>query len=341
MTTLVATRRRNGLRYAVVLGGLTAAVIAVLIFALCFGRYPIGVPDVVATLFGQGTPRTDYVVLRLRMPRALTGLLVGAALGLAGSIFQNILRNPLASPDVIGVTAGSSLAALLCITVFGASGFVLPTAALAGGLATAGLIYLLAWRRGITGHRLALVGIGVAAVLSSIVSYLITRSDTEIATIALFWLTGSLNGVGWAEAATAAAFLAVLVPVALVLGRVLAALQLGDEVARGLGLRVEWCRLGMLAVAVALAGVATAVAGPVAFVAFVSGPISVRLLRTGRPSLLPAAMTGALVTLVADLAAQHLFSGAVLQLPVGVVTGAVGAPYLLYLLAVVNRRTRA
>ncbi|PKW17907.1 FecCD family ABC transporter permease [Saccharopolyspora spinosa] len=338
MTALVAVRRRNGFRYAVVMAGLVLTVVGVLLAVLCLGRYPIGVSDVVGSLLGQGSPRVDYVVLRLRLPRALTGLLVGLALGLAGAVFQHLLRNPLASPDVIGVTSGSSLAALLCITVFGASGFVLSAAALVGGLATAGLIYLLAWRRGITGHRLALIGIGVAAVLSSIVSYLMTRSDTKIATVALFWLTGSLNGVDWTDVGTAAALLGVLGPVALVLGRVLVVMQLGDEIALGLGLRVEWCRLALLAVAVGLAAAATAVAGPVAFVAFVSGPISVRLLRTGRPSLLPAAMTGALVTLVADLAAQHLFGGA--QLPVGVVTGAVGAPYLLYLLAISNRERR-
>ncbi|MEU0465994.1 MULTISPECIES: iron chelate uptake ABC transporter family permease subunit [unclassified Amycolatopsis] len=340
MTSVVEVHRRTARRTAAVTAVLAVAVLAVFLLALSIGDFPIALPDVVRTLFGGGTVRDDYIVLRLRLPRALAGLLVGFAFGLSGALFQRLLRNPLASPDVIGVTAGSSLAAVLCLITLGVSGLVVPAAALTGGLATSVLIYALAWRRGVTGHRLVLVGIGVAALAASAMSYLLTRADVRIAAQALVWITGSFNRVAWGEVRMAAVFLVVLVPAALLLGRTLTVLELGDDAAKGLGLRVERVRLALLALAAALCGVATSVGGPIAFVAFLSGPIATRVLRTGRPGLVPSALVGALVTLLADFAAQHLLSGAH-QLPVGVVTGAVGAPYLLYLLATASRGARS
>ncbi|WP_312871339.1 FecCD family ABC transporter permease [Amycolatopsis acididurans] len=317
---------------------LALAVLAVFLLALSMGDYPIGVPDVLGALTGQGSVATHYVVVRLRLPRALLGLLVGVAFGLAGVIFQRLLRNPLASPDVIGLSAGSCVGAVICLLVFGASGLVLPASALAGGLLTGVLIYLLAWRRGVTGYRFVLTGVVVSSALMGVVSYVMTRADVRLASVMLLWLSGSLNGADWADVRTLGVFLVVLVPLALLLGRMLPVLQLGNDHAAGLGLRVERSRLALLAVAVGLTAVATAVCGPVAFVAFVSGPIASRLLRTGRPGLLAAALVGALVTLVADFVAQHLLGGT--KLPVGVVTGAVGSPYLLYLMATANRGAR-
>lgn len=340
MTAVTTVLRRTRRRTAVVTAVLTVVLLAVFLIALSVGDFPIGPGEVVRTLFGGGTVRDNYIVLRLRLPRALAGLFVGVALGLAGAMFQRLLRNPLASPDVIGVTSGSSFLAVLCLVTLGITGPLVPALALLGGLATAMLIYALAWRRGVTGQRLVLIGIGVGAVLASAMSFLLTRADIKVAALALVWLTGSLNRAGWGEVRLGGVFLAVLVPLALLLSRALAMLQLGDETALGLGLRVERARLGLLAIAAALAGVATSIAGPVAFVSFLSGPIATRLLRTGRPGLLPAALVGALITLVADFVAQHLLSGAH-QLPVGVVTGAVGAPFLLYLLATGSRRGAA
>ncbi|GAB3569892.1 iron chelate uptake ABC transporter family permease subunit [Amycolatopsis endophytica] len=339
MSAVVTVQRRTARRTAIVTAVLAVAVLAVFLLALSIGDFPIAVPDVVRTLFGGGTVRDDYIVLRLRLPRALAGLLVGLAFGLSGALFQRLLRNPLASPDVIGVTAGSSLAAVLCLVTFGVTGVIVPAAALAGGLLTSVVIYVLAWRRGVTGHRLVLVGIGIAALAASAMSYFLTRSDVRIATQALVWITGSFARVGWAEVRMAGVFLVVLVPAAVLLGRTLSVLQLGDDAAMALGVRVERVRLGLLALAAALCGVATSVGGPIAFVAFLSGPIATRILRTGRPGLASSALVGALITLLADFAAQHLLSGTH-QLPVGVVTGAVGAPYLLYLLATANRGAR-
>jgi iron complex transport system permease protein len=339
MSTVLTVQHRTTRRTAVVTAVLAVAVLAVFLLALSIGDFPIALPDVVRTLFGGGTVRDNYIVLRLRLPRALAGLFVGLAFGLSGALFQRLLRNPLASPDVIGVTAGSSLAAVLCLVTFGVTGVVVPAAALTGGLLTSVVIYVLAWRRGVTGHRLVLVGIGIAALAASAMSYFLTRADVRIAAQALVWITGSFTRVGWTEVRMAGLFLAVLVPAALLLGRALSVLQLGDDAANALGVRVERVRLGLLALAAALCGVATSVGGPIAFVAFLSGPISTRVLRTGRPGLLPSALVGALITLLADFAAQHLLSGTH-QLPVGVVTGAVGAPYLLYLLATANRGAR-
>ncbi|MBB3661605.1 iron complex transport system permease protein [Prauserella sediminis] len=335
-------RRRERSRAIVVTAGLAVAVTAVLLAALAVGDFRIGIPDLLARLVGQQVgelqPRIDYVLFDLRLPRAVTGLLVGVAFGLAGSLFQRLLRNPLASPDVLGISAGASAAAVLAIVAFGASGFAVSAGAFTGAVAASALIYALAWQRGISGYRLVLIGIGVNAALLSAVSFLMTRADMTDAQQALLWRTGSLYDSSWDEVAALLGCLVVLVPTALLLARALPRLQLGDDSARGLGLPVERTRLALLLVATGLIGVGTAAAGPVAFVAFLSGPIASRLLGGARPGTVPAALVGALVTLSSDFVAQHLFGDQ--QFPVGVVTGAVGAPYLLWLLAKSNRAGR-
>ncbi|WP_328603795.1 iron chelate uptake ABC transporter family permease subunit [Amycolatopsis sp. NBC_00345] len=335
---VVRTARRHGAARARVVS-LVLAVALVVVFALSLavGDFTVPLGDLPGILLGDGTGGGAYVVTELRLPRAVTGLLVGVAFGLAGALFQRLLRNPLASPDVIGVTQGASAAAVLCIVLFGVSGAVVSAAALGGALVTGTVIYLLARRGGVSGYRLVLIGVGVGAVLTSVVSYLMTWADVTLAQQALVWLTGNLNGRGWDHVVPLAIALVVLVPAALVLGRALTGLQLGDDTAAGLGLRVERTRLLLLVVATAFAAFATAAAGPVAFVAFVANPIATRLTGGARTGLVPPALTGALVTLLGDFAAQHLLGS---QLPVGVVTGAVGAPYLLLLLATANRAGR-
>lgn len=332
-------RGRERRRSAAVTAGLAVAVTVVLLGALAVGDFRIGIPDLLARLTGQSVgaqqPRIDYVLFDLRLPRAVTGLLVGVAFGLAGSVFQRLLRNPLASPDVLGISAGASAAAVLAIVAFGASGFAVSAGAFTGAVAASALIYALAWQRGISGYRLVLIGIGVNAALLAAVSFLMTRADMTDAQQALLWRTGSLYDSSWGEVTALSSCLLVLVPAALLLARALPTLQLGDDSARGLGLPVERSRLALLLVATGLIGVGTAAAGPVAFVAFLSGPIASRMLGGARPGVVPAALVGALVTLCSDFAAQHLFGDH--QFPVGVVTGAVGAPYLLWLLAKSNR----
>ncbi|GAA1228433.1 iron chelate uptake ABC transporter family permease subunit [Prauserella halophila] len=332
-------RGRERTRTLVVSAGLAAAVGVVFLGSLAVGDFQIGIPDLLARLTGRGIGvhqlRVDYVLFDLRLPRAVTGLLVGLAFGLAGSVFQRLLRNPLASPDVLGISAGAGAAAVLAIVVFGASGFAVSAGAFTGALAAVALIYALAWQQGVSGYRLVLIGIGINAALLSAVSFLMTRADMTDAQQALLWRTGSLYDSSWEEVAALLGCLMVLVPAALLLARALPTLQLGDDSARGLGLPVERSRLALLLVATGLIGVGTAAAGPVAFVAFLSGPIASRLLGGARPGIAVAALVGALVTLCSDVAAQHLFGDR--QFPVGVVTGAVGAPYLLWLLAKSNR----
>ncbi|QKV75323.1 iron chelate uptake ABC transporter family permease subunit [Amycolatopsis sp. Hca4] len=334
---VAAARRQGAFRSGAVTLVLLLAIVVVFAVSLAVGDFPVPLADLPGLLFGDGVGRAAYVVTELRLPRAVTGVLVGAAFGTSGALFQRLLRNPLASPDVIGVTQGASAAAVVAIVLFGAAGPVVSAAALAGALLTGATIYLLARRGGVHGYRLVLVGVGVGAVLTSVVSYLMTWADVTLAQQALVWLTGNLNGRGWDHVVPLAAALAVLLPAALLRSRALAGLQLGDDTAAGLGLRVERSRLVLLLIAVALAAFATAAAGPVAFVAFVANPIATRLVGGARAGLLPAALTGALVVLLGDFAAQHLLGE---QLPVGVVTGAVGAPYLLWLLATANRAGR-
>ncbi|MBE8523137.1 iron chelate uptake ABC transporter family permease subunit [Amycolatopsis sp. H6(2020)] len=332
---VAAARRRDALRVRAATLVLLPAIVVVFAVSLAVGDFPVPLGDLPGLLLG-GEGRAAYVVTELRLPRAITGVLVGVAFGTSGALFQRLLRNPLASPDVIGVTQGASAAAVVAIVLFGAAGPVVSAAALAGALLTGATIYLLARRGGVHGYRLVLVGVGVGAVLTSVVSYLMTWADVTLAQQALVWLTGNLNGRSWDHVVPLAAALAVLLPAALLRSRALAGLQLGDDTAAGLGLDVERTRVTLLLLAVALAAFATAAAGPVAFVAFVANPIATRLVGA-RAGLLPAALTGALVVLLGDFVAQHLLGE---QLPVGVVTGAVGAPYLLWLLATANRAGR-
>lgn len=336
-----AARRRGATRARLVSLVLFLVLVAAFALSLAVGDFTVPLGDLPGILFGASTGNSTgagaYVVTELRLPRAVAGVLVGVAFGLGGALFQRLLRNPLASPDVIGVTQGASAAAVICLELFGVSGAVLSAAALGGALITGAVIYVLARRGGVNGYRLVLIGVGVGAVLTSIVSYLMTWSDVTLAQQALVWLTGNLNGASWDKALPVAIALAVLVPAALALSRSLTGLQLGDETAAGLGLRVERVRLLLLLVAAALTAFATAAAGPVAFVAFVANPIATRLVGGARAGLVAPALTGALVTLIGDFAAQHLLGA---QLPVGVVTGAVGAPYLLWLLATANRAGR-
>lgn len=325
--------------------GLVATLVA-MAFNIGRGDYPIGIVDVVKVIFGGGDDGQHFIVMELRMPRALTGALVGAALGMSGALTQAIVRNPLASPDILGISAGATAAAVAVIVLGGTSGVVsgtlgsvgLPLAALAGGLTTAVVIYLLAYSQGIEGYRLILVGIAVNAVLQAIVWWLLTVGKVTDAARATVWLTGSLNARGWEHVKPVALALAILVPLALVLTFVLGALQLGDDTARGLGVRVGRTRTFLLLVACGLAAVATASAGPILFVGLVAPQIAVRLAGTSRPPLLASMTIGAALVVGSDVIARTCFGS--VELPVGIVTAILGAPFLLYLLARTSREVR-
>lgn len=330
----------------VTVGGLAVTVLAVAGHA-ARGEYPIGLLDVLGIVFGGGGETPRFIVFGLRLPRSLTGALVGASLAVSGAITQTLTRNPLASPDILGVTTGAAAAAVAAIVLAGGSGAVgglpianagLPVVALAGGLLTGLLLYLLAYRNGLSGFRLVLTGIGVNAIAVSLTSWLLIEASVTDAGRATVWLNGSLVASGWEDVLLLGSALLALIPVALVLAFVLGALQFDDDTARGLGIRVGPARSALLLVAVSLASVATAAAGPIAFVALVSPQLAVRLVGAPRPPLLASLALGAALTVTADLIARDAFGAT--QLPVGIVTAVLGAPFLLYLLARQHRKVR-
>lgn len=333
------------------MAAIVCVLIALLLVLFCldiaFGDTHLPLGRVLDVLSGGGTRSQRFIVLDSRLPRALTAVVVGAALGLAGALTQSILHNPLASPDLLGITSGASLGAVAVLVGTGsaATGFAanvgVPLAALVGGLATAALIYLLAWGRsptgeqGATGLRLVLIGIGVNAVLASGISWLLTQVDLVDANRAQQWLTGSLNFADRARLVPAALALGIVLVVALVSSRSLAALRLGTETTRALGVRIQTQQGLLIAAAVIATSLAAAAVGPVSFVALAAPQIARRLLGTPGEPLLGSALIGAILVVGADIAARTLFP---VDLPVGVLTAASGGPFLLYLLVRMNRK---
>ncbi|MFF0308923.1 FecCD family ABC transporter permease [Streptosporangium sp. NPDC004379] len=319
--------------------GVCWALLALAAAALTLGGGddPMTPSDVLRILTGGGTPAEDFIVNELRLPRLVTALLVGASLALAGALLQSLVRNPLGSPDLLGLTQGASAGALLAVVAGGGS-VALAAGAAAGGVATGAVLLALTWRNGVHGHRLVLAGIGAAAILTGVNGYLMTRAQLMEAARALLWITGSLDGRGWRDALPLLVAMAVLVPVALGCARALAVAEMGDDVALGLGVRLGALRLTLSAAAVLLASFAAAAAGPVAFVALTAPQLARRTTRTAGPGPLASMFAGAALLLCADWAAQRLFADR--QLPVGVLTGLLGGGYLVWLLTARRRAGR-
>ncbi|MET9249144.1 iron chelate uptake ABC transporter family permease subunit [Nonomuraea sp. NPDC003709] len=308
---------------------LVVVACAVTVAAISTGEFTVPVPDIVSALFGQGTPVAELIVNKLRAPRVVTGLLVGAAFGVSGAIFQSLTRNPLGSPDFIGFTAGASTGGIVAV-VAGGSAMAIAGGALAGCVLTAVLVYALAFRGGVQGYRLVLVGIGANALLLAVNSYLLTRANINDAATAGAWLTGSLSGRGWDHAIPVALALAVLLPVCALVARPMRMIEMGDDAAKAMGIRVEVVRAVAITAGVLLSGVATAAAGPVAFVALAAPQLARRLTRSAGVTMGASALMGAVLLTVADLAAQRVLAPT--QLPVGVLTAAIGGTYLALLL---------
>ncbi len=329
-------------RHVVVCGLLAAAAFLLLCVSLGRGDYPLSVPQVLEVLVGGGERLDRFIVLDLRLPRSAGALVVGAALAVAGAITQSLSRNPLASPDILGITAGAGAAAVALIVVTSGGSIVgflaglgLPLAALTGGLLTAFVIYLLAWRNGVEGFRLVLIGIGANAMLIALTNWMLVSADINDVARAQVWLTGSLNGAAWSQVAPAAIALAVIGTWTLIAGTTVGALRLGDDTARSLGIRLHTQQGLLLAAACALAGIATAAAGPIGFVALAAPQLAVRLVRADGPPIIASALTGAVLVAASDLIARTVLPVA---LPVGLVTSALGGPFLLYLLVRSNRK---
>lgn len=333
----VAARRRPRL----VLLGLSVLLLAVFLVRVLLGTYTVTLPDFITILQGgtiEGARGARYIVLSDKLPRAVLGTLTGLAFGSAGAIFQLLLRNPLASPDIIGISSGASLGAVLGIVFWGFTGFQLSFVAITFSLAIAVLIMVLSAGRGGVGNRFILMGIGVAALANAVVNYLLTRIDINSAQSAMVWMTGSLSVANWERITILTVALCVILPFVVIFHRQLHAIAVGEELAQGLGLNVTVTRWLFIVLGVLLAAVATAATGPIAFVAFVSGPIARRLLG-GRHSLIASALVGAVIVVFADFLAANVIPGG--AMPVGVLTGAFGAPILIWLLVQSQKEGRS
>ncbi|MBD2165576.1 iron ABC transporter permease [Calothrix membranacea FACHB-236] len=321
-------------RVPLILLCLVVAVVVAMVMNLGRGEYPIAPLDIVKTVLGIDTGNRDhvFVIYNLRLPRTLVAFMVGMALAVSGTIFQGITRNPLADPGIIGINAGASLAAVSVIVLFpSAPIYTLPLSAFVGALLMAALIYSLAWNNGSSPVLFILMGVGLSAIASAFTSLLITFGDIYSVSDALVWLAGSVYGRTWEQVFSFFPWLIIFVPMALTLARHLNALNLGDDVAKGLGTRVEWQRGLLVLVAVALAGAGVATAGMIGFVGLISPHLGRQLVGTNHEGLLPtSALLGGMLVVVADFFGRTLF--APIEIPCGVVTAAVGAPYFLYLL---------
>ncbi|MFI9779454.1 FecCD family ABC transporter permease [Streptomyces sp. NPDC051956] len=317
-------------RSAVVAAGLCLLLAVVMVLAACAGQGWVSPADVLHILRGGQGP--DALVVReLRVPRIVLGALVGLALGAAGALVQSVTRNPLASPDVIGVGHGAAAATVLALAtgVISSPG-ALPAVSVAGGIAAAALVWAVAWRGGMKSSRFVLTGVGVGVALSAVVQLYLTDSELEQAEIVKLWLTGSLNGRGWDQAGPLGLVLLLSLPALVWASRALRPLGLGPDMAAALGFRVRRAQLGLTVIGVVLAASATGAAGPIGFVALTAPQLARLLTRAPQLPLVCSALMGAVTLTAADLAARLILVP--LEVPVGALTALVGAPYLLWLL---------
>lgn len=305
------------------------------VVALGLGTYPVAPQDVVRALLGGGEAMDRTVVVDWRLARAAAAITIGILLGVAGALFQTVTRNPLASPDILGLSNGAFTGMLLALILFSGSGPALTAGSLLGGLATAALIWLLAARGGLQGFRLIVVGIGVSAMLASLNTWMLLQVELETAMFASAWGTGSLNGVTAAPLAGALLCALPFAAVALALVPRLRQLELGDDMAAATGARPAAIRAVALVTGVVLVAAATTVAGPVAFVSLAAPQIARRVARTPHLSLILSGLFGGVLLLGADLVAQHVLPT---SLPVGVVTVSVGGAYLVLMIILEIRR---
>lgn len=331
---VAGTRRRRARRRRGVILILMAVLAAGFALTLMLGQSFTPPGDVLRVLAGANVPGASFAVGELRLPRAVLAILAGLSFGLGGVAFQLMLRNPLASPDIIGVSSGASAAAIFAIVVLGLDGPGVAVLSVVAGLGVALLVYGLSFSHGVAGTRLILIGIGVAAMVESVIAYILSRAASWDLQEAMRWLTGSVNGARLAQAVPVLGALVIFGGILLARGRDLEALRMGDDTAAALGVNVARTRMVVIVCAVGMIAVATSVAGPIAFVAFLSGPIAARIVGPNGSVMLPAALTGACLVLFGDYIGQHLLPN---RYPVGIVTGALGAPYLLYLIVRVNR----
>lgn len=328
-TSLASARKKRSLHHWALIAVLAIAVIGAWFASLIIGETFYSPSDVFAVIMGEQVSGASFTVGTLRLPRATVAIFVGLAFGIAGTIFQTMLRNQLASPDIIGISASASAAGATGIIMFGMGQTSVSIMSTVASLTIAVIIYLLSIKSGFTGTRMILIGIGCAAIMQAWTSYVLSNAAAWDLPTATRWITGSLNTMSWERGMPVIITVIILAPLMIALSHQLSILRLGDDLARGLGIRLTMTRVLLFVGAVVLIAIATAATGPIAFVAFMAGPIASRIFKPGASLVLPAGLLGALLVLVADLAGQYLFGT---RYPVGVITGAIGAPFLIYLL---------
>ena len=316
------------------------SVMAIIALALCATMLMLGntiypVADVIRVLLGEKVQGATFAVGTIRLPRMVAGVFTGFAFGAGGYVFQTMLRNPLANPNVIGITAGSSATAVFCIIVLQASSAFISFASVIGGLATVLIIYFLSRGTSFSIGRLILIGIGIQAMLNAFISYLMMIGNTNDIPSAMRWISGSLNGAKMENLYPLIIIVIIFTPILLFYGKRLEMLELGEEAATSLGVNTNKTRIILIISSVLIIALATAATGPIAFVAFLAGPIAKRLVGVGFSNILPAGLIGIILVLASDLIGQFAF---VARYPVGVITGILGAPYLIYLLIRINRK---
>ena len=332
---IMAGRRQRHRRWILV-----TSFLVVLACILCGAMLLLGntihpVKDVIRALLGEQIQGVSFAVNTIRLPRMLAGVFAGFAFGVAGDIFQTMLRNPLANPNVIGITTGSSAAAVFCIVILHASGAVVSIASVIAGLATVTFIYILSRGRSFSIGRLILIGIGVQAMLNALISYLLLVGAEQDIPAALRWLSGSLNGSQMHELPPLILSVFIFAPIVIMLAKQLSILELGEQSATSLGVNTDRTRMLLILSSVCMISLATSTTGPIACVSFLSGPIAKRLVGVGFSNVIPAGLVGINLVLAADLIGQFAF---VVRYPVGIITGIIGAPYLIYLLIRMNRK---
>lgn len=328
-------RQRRARRWCGVMAVLVFIVVIGIAVTLMLGQSFTPPQDVLRVLIGENVPGASFTVGHLRLPRAVLSVLVGMSFGLGGVVFQIMLRNPLASPDIIGVSSGASAAAVFAIVILQLDGPAVSVFAVVAGLGVALLVYGLSSKNGVAGTRLILIGIGVSAMIESFIAYVLARAPAWDLQEAMRWLTGSVNAAQLGQTLLVFVALIFFGGILLSRGRDLEALRMSDDMAAAFGVRVGLTRITVIVCAVGMIAVATAVTGPIAFVAFLSGPIAARVIGPNGSILIPSALIGACLVLVGDYIGQFLLPS---RYPVGVITGALGAPYLIYLIIRVNRR---
>ena len=339
-TQTAVSSSRISLRTATFSAALFGLAAAFAVVALFLGDYPLTIRDVAGALAGRADDFISMVVLQWRLPVAVSAVLFGALLGIGGAIFQSLTRNPLGSPDVIGFDAGAYTAVVLVMLAAGSQHtWSIAGAAIGGGLVTALVVYVFAYRRGMQGFRLIVVGIGVSAMLGSINSYLITRADLDDAMQVGFWGAGSLSRVTWSMLVPVIAISFIVIVTVIALAPALRSMELGDDMAVSHGTRVGAARVVLLIAGVATTALVTAAAGPIGFIALAAPQLARRVTGSAGVSVLASAAMGSTL-----LAATHLLSyllAAVFRpMPVGLITVCVGGVYLIILL-IREARTRS